>query len=409
MFLEKNFWGLVFLFCWGVVFSQENRFKTTNETSVKLAFSKTNEAYKKEVKKTFKSAGLFDRFRSEQRSYSYASNNENFDITEVYSRLLNSITLVEERSEKFIVNRLSINSKYSDYAPSFFEGELVFASSRNANSFSKIVHELNNQPFLDLYTTVRASDQRSIGRLKGEINSKFHESSATFSKDGKTVYFTRNNYSKRKSKTNQEGTILLKLYKASYDNGKWRNIEELPFNSDEYSIAHPALSKDGKHLYFASDMPGSFGKSDLYVVEINEDGSFKTPRNLGDQINTSGRETFPYISDKGKLFFASDGHDGLGGLDVFMILPDRNGVAGVYNLGEPINSTKDDFTFIINEENKIGYFASNRKGGRGDDDIYGFRQMALFPKYRPDSRPYIKWKLERVIELMLNKEATTSL
>ncbi len=409
MFLEKNFWGLVFLFCWGAVFSQENRFKTTNETSVKLAFNKTNEVYKKEVKKTFKLGGLFDRFRSEQLSYLYTNNNENLYVAEVYSSLLSSITIVEERSENFIVNRLSINSKYSDYAPSFFEGELVFASSRNANSFSKIVHELNNQPFLDLYTTVRASDQRSIGKLKGEINSKFHESSATFSRDGKTVYFTRNNYSKRKSKTNQEGTILLKLYKASYDNGKWRNIEELPFNSDEYSIAHPTLSKDGKYLYFASDMPGSYGKSDLYVVEINEDGSFKTPRNLGDQINTSGRETFPYISDKGKLFFASDGHEGLGGLDVFMVLPDKNGVVGVYNLGEPINSTKDDFTFIINEENKIGYFASNRKGGRGDDDIYGFKQMTLFPKYRPVTKPNTKWQLERVIELVPNKEATTSL
>ncbi len=405
MFLGKNYWGLFFLFLWSTVFSQEEQFKKTNETNKEYAFTDTKISEK--AIEEVESSELYKSSENELLSDSHAYNNIGLSRKDIYSSLLNSLTSIEEKSERFIVNILNINSKYSDYAPSFYKGELVFASSRNTNSFSKILHELNNQPFLDLYTTVKTSDKRNIEKLKGTINTKFHESSAAFSKDRKTVYFTRNNYAKRKSRTNTEGTVLLKIYKASYDEGKWKDIEELPFSSDEYSMAHPALSPDGKFLYFASDMPGSFGKSDLYVVEINEDGSFGIPENLGNQINTSGRETFPYISDKGTLFFASDGHLGLGGLDIFMAMLNEEGDVGVYNLNEPINSSKDDFTFIINEENKIGYFASNRKGGSGDDDIYGFRQISAFPgQYLPKLKT-IK-KIERVIELKPHNEEITS-
>lgn len=390
MVLIKNYGALFFLFFWGTVFSQEEQFKRAKETFENDTSSQVKEEFDIE-NKMLKS--FVDLEESKSVNY-YSSDDENVKLSSI---------------DKFVVSTLTINSKYSDYAPSFFNKELVFASSRNDNNFSNIVDESNNQPFLDLYSTSFSDilNKNSVLKLKGSINTKFHESSASFSKDGKTVYFTRNNYSKNKSKTSIEGIVLLKIYRSSYVNGKWEDTEELPFNSDEYSVAHPALSPDGKFLYFASDMPGSIGKSDLYVVEINIDGSFGVPRNLGNQINTSGRETFPYISDKGKLFFASDGHKGFGGLDIFMTMPNQNDFFGIYNLGKPINSSKDDFTFIINEETKTGYFASNRIGGKGDDDIYSFKQIVSFPKYNNKLKGI--QKIERILELKPNKEATTSL
>ncbi len=289
------------------------------------------------------------------------------------------LKFIEMQSGKFRLLKLGINSKFSDYAPSFNnQGQLIFASSRGGGGMSKTVHEWNEMPFLDLYASniIEANGiLQTPKKLKGKINTKFHESSTSFSKDGKTMYFTRNNYTKRKLGSNAAGTILLKLYRATLEENKWTNIEELPFNSDEYSVAHPTLSADGTKLYFASDMPDSRGLSDLYEVDVNEDGTFGEPRNLGDKINTEGRETFPYVSDSGRMYFASDGHIGLGGLDVFVAVPGEFGTFSIpYNVGKPVNSEEDDFTFVLNENTKIGYFSSNRSGGKGNDDIYSFKQ-----------------------------------
>ncbi len=286
------------------------------------------------------------------------------------------LNFIEKQSGRYEVFTLDINSKYSDYAPSFNnKGQIVFASSRSKNSK---VHEWNRMPFLDLFSSSIKENKISNEKpekLKGKINTKFHESSTSFSKDGKTVYFTRNNYTNNKLGKNKKGVVLLKLYKGTFINGKWSNIKELSFNSDNYSISHPALSPDGKQLYFASDMPGTRGKSDLFVVDILPGGKYGTPKNLGDDINTEGRETFPYISDDHSLYFASDGHVGLGGLDVFVAIKEDYDSYKVFNVGKPVNSSKDDFTFVLDEENKVGYFASNRTGGKGNDDIYSFRQI----------------------------------
>ncbi len=285
------------------------------------------------------------------------------------------LDFIEMQSGKYDLYKLKINSEYSDYAPSFdHRGQIVFASSRSKNSK---VHEWNQMPFLDLFSSTIKEDNISTEepkKLKGKINTKFHESSTSFTKDGNTVYFTRNNFTNNKLGKNRKGVVLLKLYKATLTNQRWTNITELSFNSDNYSISHPALSPDGKQLYFASDMKGTRGKSDLFVVDILPGGKYGKPKNLGDGINTEGRETFPYISDSGRLYFASDGHVGLGGLDVFVAISKEDGTYEVFNVGKPINSPKDDFSFVLNEENRTGYFASNRKGGKGNDDIYSFRQ-----------------------------------
>ncbi len=289
----------------------------------------------------------------------------------------------EYKKSKYILEDIrSINSRYSDFAPTEFEGKLIFASTRDSGAGIKRTHKWNNQPFLDLYETKVGEETGSFSRpskFNKKLNSKFHESTTAFSKDGNTVYFTRNNFTKGSYKKDKNGTNKLKIYKSTREEGKgWTEAVEMPFNSNEYSTAHPALNADNTKLYFASDMEGTIGLSDIWVVDINEDGTYGEPVNLGRPINTEGRETFPFMSKNGNMYFASDGHPGLGGLDVYVTSPQlSNEEQEIVNIGKPINSSFDDFTFIVNDETKLGYFASNRKRGMGSDDIYRFVQEII--------------------------------
>jgi outer membrane protein OmpA-like peptidoglycan-associated protein len=232
---------------------------------------------------------------------------------------------------------------------------------------------------LDIYVKDK-NDTNSIvdykSKLKGKVNSIYHDGPLTITNDGKTMYFSRNNFSKNKLKKDKNGISNLKIYKASLVDNAWTNIEELPFNSDEYSTGHPALNSDNTKLYFASDMPGSIGGSDIYYVDINSDGSYGTPQNLGDVVNTNKNEVFPFINNEGTLFFSSDGHQGLGLLDIFATVSDKhNTIVSVLNLGIPVNSSKDDFSFFMGSDGTEGYFASNRDGGVGSDDIYAYNRV----------------------------------
>jgi len=212
-----------------------------------------------------------------------------------------------------------------------------------------------------------------VAKIGEDVNTRLHESTSATTKDGSTLYFTRNNIVEGKYIKDDEGVIRLKIFRAVLIDGVWSNIEELPFNSNNYSVANPALSPDEKTLYFASDMPGTLGESDIFKVRINSDRTFGAPINLGNNINTEARETFPFITNEEILYMSSDGHPGLGGLDVFATKIKFGKYDGaVVNVGEPINSKMDDFTFIFNEESRKGYFASNRTEGMGSDDIYGF-------------------------------------
>jgi outer membrane protein OmpA-like peptidoglycan-associated protein len=285
------------------------------------------------------------------------------------------LEFIKLQSGRYTIEPFQQNSEYSDFAPSFLKGNLVFSSARDTGSLRKRRHSWNEMPFLDLYGGELKEDKViGVQKFSSRINTKMHESSTTFTKDGNTMYFTRNNFVKS-PKYGKDGINRLKIYKATKQGNEWGNIIELPFNSDDYSVAHPALSPDESKLYFASDMPGTTGESDIYVVTINNDGSFGTPINLGTSINTEARETFPYVSESGLLYFASDGHQGLGGLDVYVTkLDGATNVGEIINVGEPVNSPEDDFSFVINESTKIGFFASNRDGGLGSDDIYTFTE-----------------------------------
>jgi len=289
----------------------------------------------------------------------------------------NYLEEIKYNSGRFEIADAGINSDYSDYGSTIFENKLVFTSARDTGRVTRKNFKWTNKSFTNLYTAELMSDG-SVGnpkRFQKKVNTKFNESTPVFTKDGRTMYFTRNNFLDGKRGRDQHKTTLLKLYKASLIDGEWKNIQELPFNSDQYSVAHPALSTDEKTLYFASDMPGTLGQSDLFKVAINNDGTFGKPENLGTSVNTEGRETFPFISGDNELYFATDGRPGLGGLDVFVTKINNDGTFDeVQNIGEPINSKKDDFAFIINSKNRNGFFSSNRENGQGLDDVYRFRE-----------------------------------
>ncbi|SFW27670.1 OmpA family protein [Cellulophaga fucicola] len=284
----------------------------------------------------------------------------------------NYLENIKNIKQKYILTNLESNSAESDFAPSFYKDTLVFSSARDTGFLVNNVHEWNNRPFLNLHTAVKKDSSSFVyeGNFAKELNTKTHESSTTFTKDGKTVYFTRNNSEKGKFSPDKNGLSRLKVYKATLENGNWTNVTELPFNSDEYSVANPTLNYAEDKLYFASDMPGTLGASDIFAVDINTDGSFGNPENLGDKINTEGRETFPFISEFETLYFASDGHPGLGGLDIFYINLTKKD--DVYNMGKGINSKQDDFSIVIDETKNEGFLASNRPNGKGSDDIYSF-------------------------------------
>ena len=281
---------------------------------------------------------------------------------------------IRKNSGRYELENFDYNSTYSDFAPSFYKEGLIFSSDRDTGNLARYRHTWNSKDFLDLYkVNVDSVSTDRVAKIGENVNTRLHESTSATTKDGSTLFFTRNNIKEGKYIKDDKGVIRLKIFRAVLIDGVWSNIEELPFNSNNYSVANPALSPDEKTLYFASDMPGTLGESDIFKVAIKSDGTFGTPMNLGNNINTEARETFPFVTSEEILYISSDGHPGLGGLDVFATkIKFGKYDNAVVNVGEPINSKMDDFTFIINEESRNGYFASNRTDGMGADDIYGF-------------------------------------
>ena len=320
---------------------------------------------------SLKTLGQYDKADKMMTKF-FASTNTNGDsFNEDY------LTKIEKNSGRYKIDTFKYNSKYSDFAPAFYKEGLIFSSDRDTGNLARYRHTWNGKDFLDIYTINKAKEEGgTVEKILGDINTRLHESTSIVTKDGTTMYFTRNNFIGGKKYKDEEGTIRLKIYKATLIDEEWTDIEELPFNSDNYSVAHPMLSPDEKELYFVSDMPGSLGESDIFKTRIVGDGTYGTPVNLGKTINTQARETFPFITKSNILYFSSDGHAGLGGLDVFATkIAFDSYDQGVINVGKPINGKYDDFSFIIDEENLDGYFASNREGGLGNDDIYSFSEI----------------------------------
>ena len=264
------------------------------------------------------------------------------------------------------------NSIYSDFAPIYYKGKLIFSSGRQSKDYRDDKYDWNGEYFLDLFLYDENKEfSKQIVRFGNSIGSKFHEGSISFSADFKKMFFTRSNYYKGKLKRDGNGTNNLKIFIAEEKNGTWRVNAEFPYNSDDYSVGHPSLSYDGKVLYFVSNMPGGFGGTDIYR-SLLIDGEWSQPENLGARVNTKGDEMFPFFNSRKSLFFSSNGRAGKGGLDLYVVNTDGgNFEAG--HLGSPLNSSGDDFSLVLHTEGQVGYFASNRSGGVGEDDIYSFK------------------------------------
>lgn len=296
---------------------------------------------------------------------------------ELFDKNKNYLNTIESNSGRYKVKITSASSTVSDYGPAFYgPDKVVFASNRDSIGVTARKDRWTNKSFTALYIAeiTPKGDLIHPQKFSQRVQTKLHESTPAFTKDKQVMYFTRNNFNDGKLQRDDKDHILLKIYRAEADGDRWKNITELPFTSNSYNTAHPCLSPDEKTLYFASDRPGGYGMSDIYSVSVNEDGTFGNPENMGPGINTEARETFPFVTND-KIYFASDGHPGLGGLDVFVakLQPDGTFVKAI-NVGEPINSHFDDFGFIINEETRTGYFTSNRGSGIGYDDIYSLTE-----------------------------------
>ena len=279
----------------------------------------------------------------------------------------NYIPMLASMDKLFDIENVSINDAvYSDFgATQDNDGNVYFVSNRNTNNKKD---KWVNQPYLDIYQTTLQSDGTLSESVNvSELNSVYHDGPVTVSADGNTMFFARDGHSEgvyKKSKKSNSKIGQQGIYKATKVDGKWTNIQAVSFNSVDYSVSHPSLSKDGNTLYFASNMPGGLGDTDIWKVSVNGN-SYGTPQNLGANVNSPEKEGFPFITEDNILYFSSKGRQGFGGLDIFKYDISSNNEA--VNVGNPVNSKGDDFSFSLNLKNNTGFFASNREGS---DDIY---------------------------------------
>ncbi|MBL85544.1 MAG: cell envelope biogenesis protein OmpA [Winogradskyella sp.] len=289
----------------------------------------------------------------------------------------NYLPKILEQGKKFNVQDAGFNTAQSEFGGIEHDGKLYITSARNDNRKN---YGWNEQPFLDIYSLTKNADG-SYGTatlMNNKINTKYHEGLVSFTPDGKTMYFSRESYFEKdfeKDSLSKVRYSQLYLFKATKLGDDWDTIESLAVNSENYSVKNPSVSADGATLYFSSNMPGGYGNFDIYKAAINEDGTIGEPENLGQKVNTEGQEMFPYISSNNTLYFSSNGHLGLGGMDVFYTKVIDGKMAPVRNVGIPINSNGDDFAFSINEETEEGFVSSNRDGGQGSDDVYAFKKL----------------------------------
>ncbi|MFT6994381.1 MAG: outer membrane protein OmpA-like peptidoglycan-associated protein [Maribacter sp.] len=306
----------------------------------------------------------------------YKKYNKNDSRVKRFLKDGNLASVVFNSRQRYEVEPAAFNSTESDFGISRFRGNLYFASSRR-DVITGETYGWNDEPWLDVFVTQEDSPLSEPKRLKGNINTKFHESSVSFSTDYKNdtiMYFTRNNFYDNKKGYGALNEINLKIYSARLIDGAWSEDKNIRLNSDYYSTGHPSVDRERTRIYFTSDRPGGYGGTDIYYAEIHDRGGIQTPINVGPIVNTEGNEMFPFINEEGKLFFSSDGHVGFGQLDVYSTISNaEDEIIDIINLGTPVNSSSDDFAYYGLPNGIDGYVSSNRKGGIGSDDIYKFR------------------------------------
>ena len=317
---------------------------------------------------TLKANGKFSDYNTWMKNFAKLSPNDT-RVKEFMKNPNYIPKIMDDMARYTATNMEDINSEYADFGGIVYGKDFYFASGRNT---SRKTYQWNEEPYLEIYKATNVGGtMKNAELLNGDVNTKYHESNAVISADGKRMYFDRNDYFEGDYDKSANGINQINLYYAENIDGKgWSGVVSAPFNNNEYSTGHPALSQDGNTLYFVSDMPGGKGGSDIYMVAINSDGSLGTPERLGDNINTEGKELFPYLDSNGTLYFSSNGHMGIGGLDVFYAEAQGDGFDVVNNLGKGVNSSADDFAYKYDPTSQSGYVSSNREGGMGSDDIY---------------------------------------
>lgn len=356
-FVEANVW-------YTLLFEADYKKKNVAELSAEYYYR---------YAQTLKSVG--DYKKSQQFMEVFAEKEQEDSRAVLYLTNRNYLAQIENKLNQYNIQAFDFNSIHSDFGGTILNNQFIFSSTRTINSQGKNqLDAWTNENYSKLYAArINQFGFEEPILFAPELNSKVNDATAIFTQDGQTVYFTRNNSnSKGKSKQNKEEVSVLKLYRVVKQRDEyWGQVEELPINSDNFNTTHPALTPDDKWLYFASDRNGTLGQSDLFRVPLYENGTFGKVENLGKTINTAGKENFPFISSDYHLYFSSDGHPGLGGLDVYAVKIYKDGSLGpVINMGEPINSNKDDFGFYLNPILGKGFVSSNREGGKGSDDIY---------------------------------------
>ncbi|WP_053971047.1 OmpA family protein [Mangrovimonas sp. ST2L15] len=316
-----------------------------------------------------KANGKYDRSNEYMRKFAELKPNDQRAVA--FMENPDYIPQLLEKEKTFRLKNLDINSEQSDFGGTIKDGKFYFATARNK---SRKTYGWNEQPFLDIYVSeVTADGFMEADQIDGDVNTQFHEGVAAISPNGTTMYFSRESFSEgmyEKDSTTRRKISVNNLFEATFDGEKWGYVKPFPLNSNTFTIKDPSVSKDGKTLYFSSDMPGGHGGYDIYKVSINGDGTYGDAVNLGDIVNTEGDEGFPFISSTDVLYFSSNGHLGLGNLDVFFTKLDGGSYLPVRNAGVPVNGNMDDFAFTIDEESGEGFVSSNREGGKGSDDIY---------------------------------------
>jgi outer membrane protein OmpA-like peptidoglycan-associated protein/YHS domain-containing protein len=310
---------------------------------------------------TLKSNGKYDQSNTIMSQFAVAKPDDNRSRDFLANpNYINDILAMEAG---YTATPFNINTESSDFASLRVGNRIYFSSSRNAE---RKKYGWNQEPYLDIYEVeVMENDSLSDPKLlEGDVNTKYHEGTLDITPDGRYMFFTRVDYFDGDFEKAEDGQSKLNIYRALNSANVWRDIQTTELDSKEYSVGHPSISKDGKTIYFASEIPGGEGESDIYRADL-VDGLIYNPENLGPDVNTAGKDSFPYIADDGTLYFSSNGHLGIGGMDVFMY---KNGK--VTNMGAPINSSLDDFAFSYESENGRGFVSSNREGGKGNDDVY---------------------------------------
>lgn len=309
--------------------------------------------------------------QAEQWLKEYADMRPEDGRVNIQTSLLEYIHFLHRDSSKYIISPVSVNTPGSDMGAAFYGDKVVFSSTRSSGSLIKRKYKWNGLPYLNLFVCDRTpnGDIINVEPFAPKLRTNYHDGPVSFDQKDDKVYITRDNVGKRGISTNKDGIVNLKIIIGGKDGDQWDYRGEFPYNSDNYSVGHPSIDNTGKVLYFASDMPGGYGGSDIYF-SVNSNGHWSKPFNLGPKVNSSGNELFPFISNDGVLYFSSNGLGGLGGLDIYFSVPENGVFNTVQNMGYPVNSPKDDFSFVLDDSGTEGYFSSNRHGGKGNDDIY---------------------------------------